>query len=151
MTIGTTDSTRISGWTAEFFLHLLFFAAAAAVLVLSFNMSVVGSSLVYLPGSSIPLPESCTARLFLGIHCPGCGLTRAFISISHGQFPDAWNYNPASFMVYLFVVVQLPWQAIQMTRIRQGKPSVDALWIYFLPISMAILLLAQWLYRMFLN
>ncbi len=150
MTIGAVDLTRKSVRTAEFYMHLLFFVAAAAVLVLSFSMSVVGSSLVYLPGSSIPLPESCTARQFLGINCPGCGLTRALISISHGQFTDAWNFNPASFMVYLFVLVQLPWQASQMIRIRQRKPSFDALGIYILPISMAILLLAQWLVRMFL-
>ena len=150
MTIGAADSTSKSVWTAEFYMHLLFFAAAAAVLLLSCCMSVVGSSLVYLPGSSIPLPESCTARLFLGINCPGCGLTRALIAISHGQLTDAWNFNPASFIVYLFVLAQLPWQASQMNRIRQRKPSVDALWIYVLPISMAILLLAQWLVRMFL-
>lgn len=149
MTIGVADSTGKSGLTAEFYMHLSFFAAAAAVLVLSFSMSVVGSSLVYLPGSSIPLPESCTARLFLGIPCPGCGLTRAFISISHGQFANAWNFNPASFIVYLFVLVQLPWQACQMIRILRNKQSVDALWIYILPITMAILLSGQWLFRLF--
>lgn len=149
MTIGEANSTGKSGWTAEFYLHLLFFSAAAAVLLLSCCMSVVGSSLVYLPGTTIPLPESCTARLFLGIHCPGCGLTRALISISHGQFTDAWKFNPAGFVVYLFVLVQLPWQVSQMILILQGKPSVDALWIYILPITMAVLLLAQWLIRMF--
>ena len=134
--------------TPEFYLHLIFLVAALTVIVLSFTMTLIGPSLVYLPGSAVPLPESCTARLLFGIDCPGCGLTRAFISISNGEFANAWKFNPASFVVYLFVVVQLPWQSFQLSRILRGRPCVEEIWIYILPALVAILLLTQWLVRL---
>ena len=136
--------------TPEFCLHLIFLVAALAVIILSFTMTLIGPSLVYLPGSAVPLPESCTARLLFGINCPGCGLTRAFISISRGEFANAWNFNPAAFVVYLFVIIQIPWQTYQLSRILRGRQCVEAIWIYILPVLVAVLLFTQWLVRLFL-
>ena len=42
----------------------------------------------------------CLARGLSGLPCPGCGMTRAFCSISHGELQDAWSFNPFSFLVY---------------------------------------------------
>src|SRR5262245_42705428 len=42
-------------------------------------------------GPSVPLPETCGSKIFFGMECPGCGLTRSFISISHGDFAEAWK------------------------------------------------------------
>ncbi len=134
----------------EFYMHLGFFLAAVAVVTLSFTMTIIGSQLVCLPGYPLPVPESCTARLLLGMDCPGCGLTRAFISISHGQFRAAWDFNPAAYFVYLFVLVQLPWQLYQMRRNLKGIPSYERSWIYILPIAAALLLVIQWLVRLVL-
>jgi hypothetical protein len=107
-------------------------------------MRTAGESLVFLPGSSLPLPDSCAARQLLGINCPGCGLTRAFIAISDGQWARAWHFNPASFVAYLFVVVQIPWRCFQMWRIATHRFPVFSVWL-FLPLAMvATSLLLQW-------
>ena len=138
------ESNKLS---PEIYLHLAFFLAALFIIVMSFAMSVAGTKFVYLPGALLPMPESCTSKMLLGIDCPGCGMTRAFISISHGQFVHAWNFNPASFVAYLFVAVQLPWQILQMWRIWQRRPPIDNLWIYFLPVVMVVAMISQWLVR----
>ena len=39
-----------------------------------------------------PLP--CIIKLLTGLYCPGCGAGRACFSILHGQFFDAFCYNP---------------------------------------------------------
>ena len=84
-------------------------------------MSSRGETGVFLPGFNIPMPPTCASRQLFNIECPGCGMTRAFISISHGQFARAWHFNPASFLVYLFVAAQIPWHAIQIWRLRANQ------------------------------
>ena len=129
----------------EFFFHLALLVAAVGVILLSVFMRNVGETLVFLPGSSLPLPESCAARQLFGINCPGCGLTRAFIAISGGQWVRAWHFNPASFAVYLFVVVQIPWRCIQMGRIVTHRIPVFSIWLFLPLVVVAASLLLQWI------
>lgn len=35
----------------------------------------------------------CIIKNLTGRNCPGCGMTRAISSASHGQFGQAWRYN----------------------------------------------------------
>ena len=121
---------------------------ATAIMFLSFAMNSDGGSRVSLPGFDSPLPEMCGSKAYLGLSCPGCGLTRSFIAISHGQFSRAWNLNPASLFVYIFVAIQIPWQVFQLWRIRCDKPIVDSLWVFVPLIVCAIALFAQWVVKL---
>lgn len=47
----------------------------------------------------------CPSVVFTGFPCPGCGLTRATVSILKGRFADAWYLNPFSYAILLFVFV----------------------------------------------
>ena len=49
-----------------------------------------------LPGRSI-----CPFRYITGYPCPGCGMTRAFLSIGQGKPERALHYNPASIALFL--------------------------------------------------
>jgi hypothetical protein len=108
-----------------------------------------GETTVFLPGFTSAMPETCTSRRVFGVDCPGCGLTRAFISISQGQFARAWHFNPASFAVYFFVAVQVPWHAIQIWRLKNNRRPIQWYWIYTLPIAVVIIMTINWLSRLF--
>jgi hypothetical protein len=136
-------------YRSNFWVHIIFTIAAALVILMSVLMRSEGETTVLLPGMYFPLPESCTAKIFLGINCPGCGLTRAFISISSGEFGRAWHFNPASFAVYAFVIVQIPWNAYQAFRIFVGQAPIRSNWLFAAPIVAATCLIMQWLFRMF--
>lgn len=41
----------------------------------------------------------CFFHTLFDIHCPGCGLTRAFMSLMKLDFQSAYNYNPLIFIV----------------------------------------------------
>ncbi len=41
----------------------------------------------------------CIFHLVTEVPCPGCGMTRACLSITHGHFGDAWHYHPFSFLI----------------------------------------------------
>ncbi|GIU70012.1 MAG: hypothetical protein KatS3mg002_1248 [Candidatus Woesearchaeota archaeon] len=42
----------------------------------------------------------CLFTTFLNIHCPGCGITHAFIELLSFNFTEAWYYNPLIFAVF---------------------------------------------------
>jgi hypothetical protein len=80
--------------------------AAGARLVQVLCASALAISFAFGPGS-LPKVELCLFHAATGLQCPGCGLTRAFCAISHGQFSLAWGLNPVSFHIYALAVLGL--------------------------------------------
>ena len=101
------------------------------------------------PFASIPLPGVCTFKRMTGLDCPGCGLTRCFVSLSHGRIWQAWEYNPAGLFLYGVAVFQIPYRIMQVRRLRQNRAEIDLGWAgpSFLGVT-AILLILQWAIRL---
>jgi len=93
------------------------------------------------------LPESCVTKMYLGFDCPGCGMSRAFIRISEGQFSKALQLNRASFVVYLFIAVQIPWHAMQLLRFGNGVGVVDSWWTIVPALAVIVTLVVCWIWR----
>jgi hypothetical protein len=144
--------TETEAWNryarSEIRLHTLFFGMAAIVLLMSLLMTSQGERTVFLPGFRSAMPETCTSRRIFGIECPGCGMTRAFISISHGQFSRAWQFNRASFVVYFFVAVQIPWHSIQIWRLKRNRRPIQWPYVYLLPIAVVVVMTVNWLWNL---
>jgi hypothetical protein len=129
--------------------HLVVLALCSTALLLALALSVRGQSQVVLPGLQLPLPELCMLRRTAGLDCPGCGLTRCFISLAHGDFASAWSYNPAGLLLFVMVALQVPFRAYQLWRIRLGQPELSLGRIT--PVvfaALALALFAQWVARM---
>lgn len=50
------------------------------------------------------LGSACPVYLILGIPCPGCGMTRAWISLFSGDITKAFYFHPAFFAAAIIVV-----------------------------------------------
>lgn len=135
-------------WRSHVTLHLIFLALSVAVIGASFVFSIQGKTDVRVPGISFPMPETCTSRRLWGIDCPGCGLTRSFVSISCGKINDALGFNPAGPLVYVFVLVQIPWHLFQLLRIGLGKHPIESVWLYVPIFVCSGAILFQWLFRL---
>src|SRR5438034_10281836 len=66
------------------FTHWSLLLTSSAILLLAVLMSTQGEDQVLVPIINQPLPGLCMTRRFLDVGCPGCGLTRCFISLAHG-------------------------------------------------------------------
>src|SRR4051794_40300477 len=62
-----------------------------AVIAASFFLRRTGSESVRLVWSHIELPPLCASRMFFGVECPGCGLTRSFVALANGDLLASWQ------------------------------------------------------------
>jgi hypothetical protein len=112
------------------------------------TLQIQGEEQVTIPIVGATLPPTCTARQFLGIDCPGCGLTRCFISVAHGDIGRAWGFNPAGILLFGFVAAQIPYRAMQIWRMSNGRNPLrfDRLTVWLLYVAAGGLFI-QWMIR----
>lgn len=66
------------------------------------------------------IPEICVFHRVTGIQCPGCGMTRAFLCLLHGDWRGAWDLNPFSLPLaaLLLLLAVLPAEFLQRLSMR---------------------------------
>ncbi|PQO33147.1 DUF2752 domain-containing protein [Blastopirellula marina] len=131
--------------------HALMLAIALPVLGLSFLLTLNGPSLVMIPWLGIPLPPTCGMQNTFGLDCPGCGLTRSFIALAHGDLTASLAFNPGGILVFGLVLFQVPYRIAQLLRVRSGQETWDlttvSLWFWSL---IGVVLFAQWVGKLVL-
>lgn len=91
------------------------------------------------------IPESCSTRMYFGMDCPGCGLTRSFIYLGQGQLLQSLQANRVGWILAVCVVLQIPFRIISLKR--RGKFLGNSLrrslgWAVFLT------LVLNWVYNL---
>src|SRR3954469_14174561 len=84
---------------------------ASVIVIGSFVLTAYPNGRVGLVGQpALLLPPLCWAQQWFGISCPGCGLTRSFIYLAHGDFEASWQVHRLGWLVAALVVVQFPYR-----------------------------------------
>lgn len=129
--------------------HVVWLALAAGIFIAAASLSVRNGAQVVVPFLNWPLPQLCAFQGVAGVPCPGCGLTRSCIALTHGNLAGSWHYNPAGMILIPLLAVQIPYRWWQLTRIRRGLPEAT------LPLAaplalggLAAMLLGQWALRL---
>lgn len=129
---------------ARFRRHREMLVICLAVVGLAFLLEVHSDQRVaftFLPG--FPLPESCPSRSLFHVDCPGCGLTRSFVHLAHGNWRAAWAIHRVGILLALAVVLQIPYR-IAALRSPMGLPLGTSFPKFFGSVLVA-LLLVNWL------
>lgn len=71
------------------------FLGLSVVLGLSLALPLPGAD-----GRIAHLPSICPFHSLTGLPCPGCGLTRAFVCLGHGQFSQSLHWHPIGWLIY---------------------------------------------------
>jgi hypothetical protein len=124
--------------------HVTWLLLALAVLAIALVCRVPEAG-VTLPGVATPLPEICLSRRLFGLDCPGCGLTRCFVSLAHGEIGCAWRFNPAGLLWFAALAWQIPYRAAQLYLLRRGRElAVRRGFTEGLILALMLACLAQW-------
>ena len=119
-----------------------------ALVVLPLTSAVFAVSAAWSP-SDLPGFVLCPFRAVTGLPCPGCGMTRAFCSIGHGDIAAAFSYNALGPLVFaaallvwahaLAVVLKLAGPRAALERLRPTERAAQV---------MLALTLAWWVVRL---
>ena len=65
---------------------------------------------VAIRGTETPLPPSCPSKVIFNFDCPGCGLTRSFVHIAHGDWESSLRVNRVGWFIMLAAALQIPYR-----------------------------------------
>lgn len=101
----------------------------AESIILGLSVLVLVLSSVMTPSDSVltlfgwPVPPLCVWKNLTGLDCPGCGLTRSFTWMGHGDVVAAFARHRVGPLLYLGVALQLPLRVWRIHRtLKVGRP-----------------------------
>ena len=91
--------------------HWTMLILSIGILLISWVLAVGGSSAGdALFWQGFRLPVLCGSRAFLGVECPGCGLSRSFVALASGDIALAYQYHRLGWLMWIAVVLQIPFR-----------------------------------------
>jgi len=128
--------------------HLTLLALCVGILVVARLSSVQGGQDVSIGG--MRLPSLCSMRNVAGIDCAGCGLTRSFVMIMHGQWARSFGFHHLGIPIFLFVLTQLLYRLFMLRKQARAPAMLSRLADYAL-IGLIALCLIDWVIGMLLD
>lgn len=88
--------------------------ATCALAVSAAFLLVPGAERVAILGWEIP--ELCGFKNLTGLPCPGCGLTRSWTYLAHGDVTTAFRMNWLGPVLFVAAALQVPVVSVRMLR-----------------------------------
>ncbi len=95
---------------------------AAAVVVAGF--AAVGVATAVSPATLSDGPVLCPFRHVTGLPCPGCGLTRSWVALGHGDVSSAFGFNAFG---PVFAAIAVVASGVAIWALITGRPVLDRL------------------------
>lgn len=107
--------------------HRFYLWLAVGVVTLAFLLTVRSDQRVALrPLPRIILPESCQSRIWFGMDCPGCGLTRSFVYLAAGNLSASYASHRVGWLLAIAVLGQIPYRWYALRRLRLLAAPLNA-------------------------
>jgi hypothetical protein len=130
-------------------IQFILLSICVTILALAANLEVNPQATEQVALSGWTLPELCQSKRLFQFDCPGCGLTRSFIYMAHGEVPAAFKMHPTGAMLFVAIILAIPFLAINAVWIYRGNRSlIGELGISMLVLVSTVMLMVQWLIRL---
>jgi Protein of unknown function (DUF2752) len=123
--------------------HCEVLAIACVVLLLAFVLDALPDGRVAVRGlSQFPLPHTCVSRAWLGLRCPGCGLTRSIIHLAEGNWRASWHDHRLGGLLAMVIALQIPYRVLALRQ--PGRPLFSIHWQAVMGYALIALLFGNW-------
>ncbi len=123
--------------------HRKVLATVCGVFLLAFLLYELPDGRVAVRGlPAFPLPQTCASRIWLGIRCPGCGLTRSIIHLAEGDWQASWHDHRLGGLLALVIVSQVPVRLYSLRR--PDRPVFSTRWQIAMGYALFAALVANW-------
>ena len=96
-------------------IDLLLFLTALGILAMSTVMFVIPPDRVafcWLPERVVP--HLCWSQSVAQFTCPGCGITRSIISMTHGSLDESLRFHRLGWALWLTFALQIPYRGARL-------------------------------------
>jgi hypothetical protein len=129
----------------EFKHHRNVLAIACGVCLLALLLQEVPGGRVALRGlPQFPLPQACASRIWLGLGCPGCGLTRSIIHLAQGDWQASWRAHRLGGLFALVIAFQIPYRLYALRR--PALLPLSNFWLAAFGYALIVTLVMNWLW-----
>jgi hypothetical protein len=97
---------------------------------------------IYPPVLKVPL---CGVKLFIGLNCPGCGLTRSFAALMHGHLRESIDFHPLGVVIALWLAYMFLRSLFMVISGRPMRPLLSEKIRFFMFNVFLFALLTQWI------
>ena len=109
----TLDHRREQGLSAN--------QVVGATTVALAGAAALGAACVFTPGGVDSGPLLCPFAMMTGLPCPGCGLTRGWVALMHGDVGSAFTFNAFGPVFLILTAVTVVTATVTLVR-RRGAP-----------------------------
>jgi hypothetical protein len=129
-------------------IQFVLLSLCVTVLILASVLDINPQATEQVTLGSWTLPEFCQSKRLFRIDCPGCGMTRSFIYMAHGEVPAAFKLHPTGAILFIAMILAIPFLVINAVWISRGNRSlIGDLGISVLVLISTVMLMLQWLIR----
>jgi hypothetical protein len=97
-----------------------------ALVVLPLTSAVFAVSALWSP-ADLPGLVLCPFRALTGLPCPGCGMTRAFCSLGHGDLSGAFGYNALAPFVFAAALLLWAHSLVTILKLDSARAALERL------------------------
>lgn len=129
--------------------HRFILRICAFAIGLSFLLVVLpdGQRVAFRFAPNHPLPEVCPVHALFHVDCPGCGLTRSFVSLAHGDWRASLAFHHVGLLLAIVTLAQIPYR---LACLKWGRcPLVTPAMERWVPITLIALLVGNWVIKLF--
>jgi hypothetical protein len=130
--------------------HWTMLGIACVVIAMSFALEVKSDEQVALGVCpNCPMPSLCLSQSLFHTSCPGCGLTRSFVYLAHGDWESSLRMHRIGWIMALAVVLQIPYRIVSL--VRSGREVLGLALPKAFGNLLIALLIGNWIYNLILD
>jgi hypothetical protein len=130
--------------------HGMYFLICSVLVIAPFFLSCSDEPGAPVRIAGVSLPPSCPSKL-VGLECPGCGMTHAFVLLTHGQIRESVRWHRLGTLLYAFFLTQVFFRACALCRPELRSNAHAAAFQYYTSSAIIVLLLGNWIATLFLG